>query len=50
VEATPEAYRERGSFRIPEVENPSWPHPVIAGGRLFLREQDRLYAFDVRDR
>jgi len=50
VEATPEAYRERGSFRIPEVENPSWPHPVVAGGRLYLREQERLYAFDVRDR
>jgi hypothetical protein len=32
-----------------EVENPSWPHPVVAGGRLYLREQDRLYAFDVRE-
>jgi outer membrane protein assembly factor BamB len=50
VEATPEAYRERGSFRIPEVEHPSWPHPVVSGGRLYLREQDRLYAFDVRHR
>jgi outer membrane protein assembly factor BamB len=48
VEATPEAYRERGSFRIPGVEKPSWPHPVIEGGRLYLREQDHLYAYDVR--
>jgi outer membrane protein assembly factor BamB len=50
VEATPEAYREHGSFRIEGVENPSWPHPVIEGGRLYLREQDRLLAYDVRAR
>jgi hypothetical protein len=48
VEATPEGYREHGSFMIPDVEKPSWPHPVIAGGRLFLREQDRLYSYDVK--
>lgn len=48
VEATPEAYREKGSFTIPGVEQPSWPHPVISGGKLYLREQDRLYCYDVR--
>jgi outer membrane protein assembly factor BamB len=48
VEATAEGYREHGSFRIPEVEHPSWPHPVISGGRLYLREQGRLYCYDVR--
>lgn len=48
VEATPEAYREHGSFMIPEVKRESWPHPVIAGGRLYLREQDALYAYDLR--
>lgn len=48
VEATPEEYRERGSFRIPEVRTFSWSHPVVADGRLYLREQDRLYVYDVR--
>jgi outer membrane protein assembly factor BamB len=48
IEATSEEYRERGSFRIPNVEKPSWPHPVIIGGRLYLREQDSLYCYDVR--
>ena len=48
IEATPAGYREKGSFTIPEVKNPSWPHPVIAGGRLYLREQDALYCYDVR--
>jgi outer membrane protein assembly factor BamB len=48
IEATPQAYREKGSFTIPDVKNPSWPHPVVAGGRLYLREQDTLYVYDVR--
>lgn len=47
VEATPEGYREKGSFPIPEVTKPSWSHPVVAGGRLYLREQDRLYVYDL---
>ncbi len=32
---------------IPEVEKESWPHPVIAGGRLYLREQDNLWVYEV---
>ncbi len=47
VEATPDEYREHGSFMIPEVERESWPHPVVAGGRLYLREQDNLWVYDV---
>jgi hypothetical protein len=48
VEATAEEYREAGSFRIPDVKQPSWPHPAIADGMLYLREQDTLYCYDVR--
>jgi outer membrane protein assembly factor BamB len=47
VEATAEAYREHGTFMIPDVKKESWPHPVISGGKLFLREQDTLYCYDV---
>src|ERR671914_2110026 len=47
VEATPEGYRERGRFRIPQQSLPTWAHPVIAGGRLYLRDQDTIYAYDV---
>ena len=47
VEATPEEYREHGSFMIPEVEKESWSHPVVAGGKLYLREQDNLWVYDV---
>jgi outer membrane protein assembly factor BamB len=47
VGATAEGYREHGTFVIPRVEKESWSLPVIAGGRLYLREQDRLYCYDV---
>jgi outer membrane protein assembly factor BamB len=49
VKASPEKYEELGSFTVPgSGERPSWAHPVIAGGRLFLREQDRIVCYDVR--
>jgi len=47
AEASPEGYREKGSFMIPEVSAPSWSHPVIANGRLYLREQGNLFVYDV---
>jgi outer membrane protein assembly factor BamB len=50
AEATPAGYRERGSFQIPEVAHPSWSHPVVAGGKLYLREQDHLFAYDLTAR
>jgi outer membrane protein assembly factor BamB len=48
VEATPNGYQEKGRFSIPQESLPTWSHPVVAGGRLYLRDQDNLYAFDVR--
>ena len=48
VEANPEAYREKGRFSLPRSSLPTWSHPVVAGGRLYLRDQDNLYCFDVR--
>ena len=48
IEASPARYTLRSSFQIPNVAGPSWSHPVITGGRLYLREQDRLHAYNVR--
>jgi len=48
LEATPEGYREKGSLTIPDVRDPSWPHLTVADGRLYVREQDNLYVYDVR--
>jgi hypothetical protein len=48
VEATPTEYKETGSFEIPNPYTVSWPHPVVAGGRLYIREQDALHVYDVK--
>lgn len=48
VEATPQGYRQKGSFQIPNVNRPSWSHPVVHGGKLYLREQDELYVYDLK--
>ena len=48
AEATPDGYREHGRFRIEQGNLPTWSHPIITGGRLILRDQDVVYAFDVR--
>jgi outer membrane protein assembly factor BamB len=48
IEASPEGYKEHGSFAIPGVKDPSWSHPVVLDGVLYLREQDTLFAYDVR--
>jgi outer membrane protein assembly factor BamB len=48
IAANPDEYQELGTFQIPDVEQPSWSHPVIAGGKLYLREQDALYCHDVK--
>ena len=48
VEATSGGYREKGRFGIRDQGWPSWAHPVIAGGRLFVRNQGTLSVYDVR--
>lgn len=50
VEATPTGYKEKGRFNIAQDALPTWTHPVVAGGRLYLRDQDTIYAYDVREK
>jgi len=50
VEATPDAYREKGSFSIPPGSFNTWTPPVIANGKLYLREQDNLYCYHISAR
>lgn len=50
IEADPTAYREKGRFRIQQGSLPTWSHPVVAGGRLYIRDQDTIYAYDVREK
>lgn len=48
ADATPDGYREKGRFRIPDLGRPSWAHPVVCGQRLFVRNQGMLQCFDVK--
>jgi outer membrane protein assembly factor BamB len=48
AEVTPRGYRETGRFQIADQGLPSWAHPVVSGGRLFIRNQNTLTAYDVR--
>ncbi|MBL9138791.1 MAG: PQQ-binding-like beta-propeller repeat protein [Verrucomicrobiales bacterium] len=50
VEAVPDSYREKGRFKIPHPEEVSGvTSPVVARQRLYLRDNDRLLCYDLRD-
>ncbi len=49
VEATPAGYKEKGRFKQPDRSNKkAWAYPVIAGGKLYLRDWDLLYCYDIK--
>jgi outer membrane protein assembly factor BamB len=48
VEATPTAYKEKGRFQIPDRGQASWAHPVVSGGRLYIRDQNAVASYDIR--
>jgi outer membrane protein assembly factor BamB len=48
AKATPESYQELGKFEIADSGLPSWAHPVVCGGRLYIRNQGTLACYDVR--
>lgn len=56
VEATPTGYVEKARFSPPSDPNPhpdpdakrTWPHPVVAGGRLYLRHMNLLLCYDIK--
>ena len=54
VEPSPEGYREKGRFTPPEqpkrINNmeKAWTYPVVANGRLFLRDHGLLWCYDIK--
>jgi outer membrane protein assembly factor BamB len=48
--ASPTGYQEKGRFTIPDQGLPSWAHPVVSGGRLYIRNQGVLTAYNVAAR
>lgn len=49
VRATPERWDLASRFALPEGgEGPTWAHPVVCGGRLYVRHDDFLYCYDIK--
>ena len=49
IEPNPKEYVERGRFPQPDRSRlPAWAHPVIANGKLYIRDQDVLFCYDVK--
>lgn len=48
AEATPTGYKEKGRFNIADSGWPSWAHPVVVGGKLYLRNQGMLTCYNVK--
>ena len=48
AEASPTEYREHGRFQLKTGNAQTWSHPIISSGLLILRDQDRVYAYDVK--
>jgi outer membrane protein assembly factor BamB len=48
VKASPEKFEKTGEFRVPEGgAGPYWAHPVVCGGRLYLRHADKIFVYDI---
>jgi outer membrane protein assembly factor BamB len=49
IEPSPKEYLERGRFEQPDrTKEPAWTHPVIANGKLYIRDQETLFCYDVK--
>jgi outer membrane protein assembly factor BamB len=50
VEPSTDGYKERGRFQQPDHGKlPAWPHPVVANGKLYLRDLNVLLCYDVKE-
>ena len=54
VEASPEAYREKGRFTPPDQPKhdkqmeKAWAYPVVANGKLYIRDHSTLWCYDIK--
>lgn len=56
IDATTDGWKERGRFTIPQESNirsqsgKIWTHPVVSNGHLYLRDQDYIFCYDLKER
>jgi len=50
VKASPEKFEVSGEFKTPKGgEGPYWAHPVVCGGRLYLRHSDKIFVYKIKN-
>lgn len=55
IEASPEGWKEHGRFKLaPQTDQRKeagkiWTHPVINNGKLYLRDQNLIYCYDISE-
>ncbi len=47
IKATPEGFERTGAFTVTQGTAKHWAHPTIAGGRLYIRRGDVLFAYAI---
>lgn len=61
LQASPMRWEEKGRFKNPKESTTQqkllgqqaahiWTHPIIANGKLYLRDQEYLFCYDIRDK
>lgn len=56
IEASPKEWKETGRFELPKKSafprrsGLIWTHPVVANGKLYLRDHELLFCFEVQKR
>ena len=49
IDATSDGYAEHGRFeQVARSRNKAWAHPVVTGGKLYLRDQDALLCYNLK--
>jgi outer membrane protein assembly factor BamB len=48
IQATPDEFNLNGTFKVPNTGADGWSHPVISDGKLFIREKDDLWVYNIR--
>jgi outer membrane protein assembly factor BamB len=54
IEASPEGWKEHGRFTLEPLstqrssQGKVWTHPVVSHGKLYLRDQENIFCFDVK--
>jgi hypothetical protein len=48
VKLSPTGYEEVSHFDQPERSRArAWAHPVVLDGKLYLRDQDNMFVYDI---